>query len=433
MRNQLAIRVLTMGSAALFITAPVLAAAPANPILGLNGHTATNAYDSDTGAGVYGLSFGIDGGGATFNANGDLTGLADRTTCGATNTTCKILDGSGDGMLMYLVTDGSGKKHIDQIVGQSDNVNGLFLGELFVEYNGGGTIAGGTNTDSMASKYVMKDVAELASAGSGFRLSAEWLRGDYQQIQPSSFTAAAGANGGAGRDLDAVIDMNIGGVVTFHADGVNSENGGVNQAGMVVDIQSGTTADNTDADAEVAQAIGVFHTRLQGGSAPYTSSNTDIGNTDYRLGSPTVTLGTSTLAFAANDGASATYIHQTGFGFSGQSSESQSIDHSELRDFSFLKINKTTGFPSTAIGTFQDPENGVYLTTGVLTATSQSGVAEMYEPTTALSNTAHPTDFTANLATTGANDADTAGAGGEFTATSDLINAWNTVFGSDPE
>jgi hypothetical protein len=433
MRNKLAIRVLTLSSVALFITAPVLAAVPTNPILGLNGHTATNAYDSGTGYGVYGLSYGIDGGGATFNANGDLTGLADRATCGATNATCKILDGSGDGMLMYLVTDGSGKKHIDQIVGQNDNVNGLFLGELFVEYNGGGALAGGVNIDSMASKYVMKDVAELASAGSGFRLSAEWLRGDYQQIQPSSFTAATTAGGGTTRDLDTVIDMNIGGVVTFHADGVTSENGGVNQAGMVVDIQSGTTADNTDADAEVAQAIGVFHTRLQGGNNPYTSTNTNIGNTDYRLGSPTVTLGTSTLAFAANDGVSATYIHQTGFGFSGQSAESQSTDHPELRDFSFLKINKTAGFPSAAIGTFQDPENGVYATTGVLTATSQSGVAEMYEATTAATNAAHPTDFTANVATTGANDAATAGAGGEFTATSALINAWNTVFGSAPE
>ena len=128
-------KLMALGSVALFVTATAaMAGVPANPVLGLSGHTATNAYDGDTGAGVYGLSYGIDGGGATFNANGDLTGLADRATCGATNATCKILDGSGDGMLMYLVTDGSGKKHINQVVGQSDNVNGLFLGELFVEY-----------------------------------------------------------------------------------------------------------------------------------------------------------------------------------------------------------------------------------------------------------------------------------------------------------
>ena len=132
-------KVMALGSVALFVTASAaMAGVPSNPILGLNGHTATNAYDAGTGYGVYGISFGIDGGGATFNANGDLTGLADRATCGSTNPTCKVLDGSGDGMLMYLVTDGSGKKHINQIVGTNTADDGLFLDESFVEYNGGG-------------------------------------------------------------------------------------------------------------------------------------------------------------------------------------------------------------------------------------------------------------------------------------------------------
>jgi hypothetical protein len=431
-----------------------MAGVPANPILGLSGHTATNAYDGDTGYGVYGLSYGIDGGGATFNANGDLTGLADRATCGATNATCKILDGSGDGMLMYLVTDGSGKKHINQIVGSNTSDAGLFLGELFVEYNGGGALTGGVNIDSMASKYIMKDADELASAGSGFSLSAEWLRGDYQQTQPSGFqqsnangAGAAGVPNGAGngRDLDAVIDMNIGGVVTFHADGVTSENGGVNQAGMVVDIQSGTTADNTAADAEDAQAMGVFHTRLQGGSGPYTTTNTNIGNLNYGLGSPTIALGTGTLQFGANDGASVTYLHQVGFGFNGNADEDYTVDHPEDRDFSYLRISRTVGYPSQAVGTFQDPMNGVYAAASTtdgasITATSQLGAAPMYLAGTAASNTVHAPDYNSSLNTATANDIFAAGTGGEFTSTGasdhdtdDLQAAWSAIFGTSAE
>ena len=157
-----------VSSAALFVSANAMAALPPNPILTLSGHTATNAYDSDSQNGVYGLSYAIDGGGATFNANGDLTGLAARATCGSTNPTCKVLDGSGDGMLMYMVTDGAGKKHINQIVGTNTLDDGLFLGESFVEYNGGGILSippVGVSVNSMASKYIIKDAAELATAG----------------------------------------------------------------------------------------------------------------------------------------------------------------------------------------------------------------------------------------------------------------------------
>jgi hypothetical protein len=446
-------KVMALGSATLFVTASAaMAGVPSNPILGLNGHTATNAYDTGTGYGVYGLSFSIDGGGATFDANGDLTGLADRAACGATNATCKIMDGSGDGMLMYLVTDGSGKKHINQIVGSNTSDAGLFLGELFVEYNGGGALAGGVNIDSMASKYIMKDAAELASAGSGFRLSAEWLRGDYQQTQPSGFqqsnatgAGAAGVPGGAGngRDLDTVIDMNIGGVVSFHADGITSENGGINQAGMVVDIQSGTNADNTAADAEDAQAMGVFHTRIQGGNAPYLTTNTNIGNTDYGLGSPTITLGTGVLAFSASDGASVTYLHQVGFGFNGSPDEDYTIDHPELRDFSYIRAWRTAGVPSTAIGTFQDPMNGVYAAASTsdgatIAATSQLGSTPMYLTGAGITagNTAHAPDYDSVLNTSTANDIFAAGTGGEFVGTGasnhdtdDIQAAWLAIFG----
>jgi hypothetical protein len=446
---------MALGSVALFVTASAaMAGVPANPILGLNGHTAANAYDADTGFGVYGLSYGIDGGGATFNANGDLTGLADRAACGATNATCKILDGSGDGMLMYLVTDAAGKRHINQIVGSNTSDGGLFLGELFVEYNGGGALAGGVSIDSMASKYVMADATELASAGSGFRLSAEWLRGDYQQTQPSgmqqSNATGAGATGfpagaGSGRDLDTVIDMNVGGVVSFHADGITSENGGINQAGMVVDIQSGTTADNTAADAEDAQAMGVFHTRIQGGNNPYTTTNTNIGNTDYRLGSPTIVMGTGTLAFGANDGASVTYLHQVGFGFNGSPDEDYTVDHPELRDFSYIRAWRTDGVPSTAIGTFQDPMNGVYAASSTtdgasIVATSQLDSTPMYLAGTTASNTVHAPDYDSALNTATANDIFAAGTGGEFVGTGasdhdteDLQAAWLAIFGVSAE
>ena len=359
-------------------------------------------------------------------------------------------------MLMYLVTDGSGKKHINQIVGSNTSDAGLFLGELFVEYNGGGALTGGVNIDSMASKYIMKDADELASAGSGFRLSAEWLRGDYQQTQPSGFQQAnanaAGGTGvpngaGNGRDLDTVIDMNIGGVVSFHADGLTTENGNTNNAGMLVDIQSGTNADNTAADAEDAQAMGVFHTRIQGGSAPYLTTNTNIGNTDYGLGSPTVTLGTGVLAFGASDGASVTYMHQVGFGFNGTPDEDYTVDHPELRDFSYIRAWRTAGLPTSALGQFQDPMNGVYASASStdgssLTATSQLGSTPMYiaGAATTTNNTIHAADYNSVLNTATANDIFAAGTGGEFVGTGasnhdtdDIQAAWSAIFGVSAE
>jgi hypothetical protein len=301
----------------------------------------------------------------------------------------------------------------------------------------------------------MKDADELASAGSGFRLSAEWLRGDYQQTQPSGFqqsnangAGAAGVPNGAGngRDLDAVIDMNIGGVQSFHADGVTSENGGVNQAGMVVDIQSGTNADNTAANAEDAQAMGVFHTREQGGNGPYLTTNTNIGNTNYGLGSPTITLGTGVLAFGANDGASVTYLHQVGFGFNGNADEDYTVDHPELRDFSYVRAARTAGFPSQAIGTFQDPMNGVYASAstsdgGYLVATSQMNSIPLYGPAPVVAtNTAHAPDYNSSLNTATANDIFATGQGGEFVGTGasnhdtdDIQAAWSAIFGVSAE
>jgi hypothetical protein len=301
----------------------------------------------------------------------------------------------------------------------------------------------------------MKDADELASAGSGFRLAAEWLRGDYQQTQPSGMqqsnangAGAAGVPNGAGngRDLDTVIDMNIGGVVSFHADGVVGENANINQAGMVIDIQSGTNADNTQADAEDAQAMGVFHVRNQGGNNPYTSTNTNIGNTNYGLGSPTIVLGTGTLAFGATDGAAVTYLHQVGFGFNGNADEDYTVDHPELRDFSYVRASRTAGLPSAAIGTFSDPMNGVYASAstsdgGSIVATSQMGSDPLYNPApVAASNTIHAPDYNSVLNTATANDIFAAGSGGEFVGTGasnhdtdDIQAAWLAIFGVSAE
>jgi hypothetical protein len=320
----------------------------------------------------------------------------------------------------------------------------------------------------MASKYIMKDTAELASAGSGFSLSAEWLRGDYQQIQPSSFTASTTANGGAGRDLDAVIDMNIGGTVSFHGEGLTTENGGLNNAGFLVDITAGTNSNNTTqvdsngntfaqaqvlnpsltlaeyaADvAEQQQAMGVFHMRSQGGSAPYTSSNTNIGNSNYGLGSPTVTIGTGVLAFAATDGANVTYLHQAGFGFNGTADDGYTTDHAELRDFSYIRATKTNGIPGTGIGTFADPMNGQLAAGSVsdgayIVATSQQDSTPLVVTgTVALQNTTHAADYNSVLTAVGQNDIFTTGAGGEFVGTGasnhdtdDLQAAWLAIFG----
>jgi hypothetical protein len=445
------IKTLSLGSsAALFVSAGALAALPPNPVLSLSGHTATNAYNSDTGNGVYGLSYGIDGGGATFNANGDLTGLADRAACGATNATCKILDGSGDGMLMYLVTDGAGKKHINQIVGTYTPTDGLFLDESFVEYNGGNVLSippTGSNVNSMANKYIIKDADELASAGSGFRLSAEWLRGDYQKTQPSAYEGANAngddddddVNGGGDNvNLDTIVDMNIGHVQSFHMDGTVSQDGAPEIG--VIDIQAGTNADNTAADAEDAQAMGQFHTRNQGGNA-YFTTNPGIGTLNYNLGSPTITLGTGTLKFGAADGASVTFIHQAGFGFNGSADEDYTVDHSELRDFSYIRAWRTAALPSSNVGTFQDPMRGIYASAsltdgGSLTATSQKGVNEVYVSAPVIgTNTAHAPDFNGVLVTVTANDIMSAGTGGEFTATGeinstdDLALLFSQIFG----
>jgi hypothetical protein len=299
----------------------------------------------------------------------------------------------------------------------------------------------------------MKDADELASAGSGFRLSAEWLRGDYQQTQPSGMQAANNAgfpNGaGAGRDLDTVIDMNIGGVVSFHADGIVGENANTNQAGLVVDIQSGTNADNTQANAEDAQAMGVFHNRNQGGNAPYTSTNTNIGNTNYALGSPTVTLGTGVLQFGATDGASVTYLHQVGFGFNGNADEDYTVDHPELRDFSYLRIARTAGLPGAGGnigGTFANPMLGTYASGsltdgGMIAATSQMGSTPLYvaAPIAANSLVSVP-DYNSVMNTTTANDIFAAGNGGEFVGTGasnhdtdDLQAAWLAIFGVSAE
>jgi hypothetical protein len=235
--------------------------------------------------------------------------------------------------------------------------------------------------------------------------------------------------------------MNIGHVQSFHLDGTVDQDGGPEDA--VIDIQAGTNADNTATDAEDAQAMGQFHTRNQGGNT-YFSTNTNIGNLNYHLGSPTVTLGTGTLKFGAVDGASVTFIHQAGFGFNGSADEDYTVDHPDQRDFSYIRAWRTAGLPSSFVGTFQDPMRGIYASAsltdgGSLTATSQKGVNEMYigapVPGT---NTAHAPDFNGVLVTVSANDIMAAGAGGEFTATGQynstdqLVSIFNQIFGIAP-
>jgi hypothetical protein len=141
-----------------------------------------------------------------------------------------------------------------------------------------------------------------------------------------------------------------------------------------------------------------------------------------------------------------TYLHQVGFGFNGNADEDYTVDHPELRDFSYVRASRTAGLPSSAIGTFQDPMNGVYASAstsdgGYLVATSQMNSTPLYGPApVAASNTIHAPDYNSVLNTATANDIFAAGNGGEFVGTGasnhdtdDIQAAWSAIFGVSAE
>jgi hypothetical protein len=403
---------LTMGSAALIVSGAAMAAAPTSPVTSLSAHSALNYAISQTA--------GIANPG-NYDTNGDL--LTGGLTCGNGGTiTCTEMDGTGDGMIQYKVTDNSNtaspKSHVELVVGQMYD-GGLFLSDTFVRYNGG------VSLNSMASKLVIKDQTELAAADTGFRVDAEWLRGDYQTFQPEAFNNAL-ANAPVTR-MDSIVDMNIGGVETFHAEGQVGENGDFSIGGLV-DIQANTTAANTAAGAPV------FHMRSQGGTSA------TAGAIDYQPGANTISLGGQTLAFGANDGVSATYIRQAmpGFNSTDNYTSGNPVDDPTLRDFAYVKFTQFSaggGFPPINIGQPNDPMNGIPVQVASLTTTSQSGaVAVLGGAVTAANNAIHAPDFNGVGAGAGLNDPGTQ-TNGTFLSSevTNIQSAWSTIFGSAPQ
>jgi hypothetical protein len=142
-----------------------------------------------------------------------------------------------------------------------------------------------------------------------------------------------------------------------------------------------------------------------------------------------------------------TYLHQVGFGFNGNADEDYTVDHPELRDFSYIRAWRTAGLPTSALGQFQDPMNGVYASASStdgssLTATSQLGSTPMYiaGAATTTNNTIHAADYNSVLNTATANDIFAAGTGGEFVGTGasnhdtdDIQAAWSAIFGVSAE
>ncbi len=420
MRNNQRLQMLTMGSVALIVSGGAIAGAPTSPVTSLSAHSALNYAISQTP--------GIAGAG-NYDSNGDL--LTAGLTCGNGGTvTCTVMDGTGDGMIQYKVTDNTNtaapKSHIELVVGQMYD-GGLFLSDTFVNYGGG------TSLNSMANKLVIEDQTELAAAGTGFSLTSEWLRGSYQTFQPSAtFNALTNTSGAL---MDSIVDMNIGGVETFHAEGQNGASdsqGDWNQGNAeLIDIQSGTTAANTSSNAADAAAMGVFHTRNQGGAA--------LGTYNYEPGANTIVLGGQTLALGPIDGVAATYIHQdqAGMGFNGSPTDSYATDDPTLRDFAYVKFVQVdvTGFPPVDIGKPQDPMLGQPQQVASLTTTSQVGVngalGGLVFPT---NNNVREPDFNGVGAAVGVNDPSTY-TNGEF-LTSNVTNiqaAWSTIFGTGPQ
>ncbi len=426
MSKKLNLHMLTMGSVALIVSGGAMAGAPTSPVTSLSTHTALNYAISQTP--------GIAGAG-NYDSNGDL--LTGGLSCGNGGTvTCTVMDGTGDGMIQYKVTDNSNtaapKTHIELVVGQMYD-GGLFLSDTFVRYNGGQSL------NSMANKLVIADPTELAAAGTGFSLTTEWLRGDYQTFQPTAGNNAIGngntaqSGGAPGTRMDSIVDMNIGGVETFHADGQVGENGDFSIGGTV-DITAGTTVANTASGAGDAAAMGVFHMRSQGGTSA------TAGAIDYQPGASTVVLGGQTLALGANDGVSATYIHQdqAGMGFNGSPTDSYATDDPTLRDFAYVNVTTFSaagGFPPVNIGQPQDPMNGIPVQTASLQTTSQRNVAAVLGgAVTAVNNTLHGPDFNGAGAAVGVNDPSTY-TNGEFLQSNvtDIQTAWTTIFGSAPQ
>jgi len=426
-------QILTMGSVALIVSAGAMAAAPSAPVSSLASHTD--------------LSYAIDNTGGLQFTNGVLSS-ATSNACSASGITCTPMDGSGtEGMVQYLVHDANtGQNHIEMIVGTNDPTvggDGLFLSDTFVNYGGA------TALNSMANKMVIADPTSynhltLAVDSSatvpqdGFVLASEWLRGDYQTFQPNGTTNATGNV--AGTRMDSMVDMTLGGVQSFHAEGQSGENGDFSIGGLV-DIQQGTNAGNTASNADDAQAMGVFHFISQGGT------NAAAGAINYGVGTLpiTVSLGGNTLTIPANGGVTATYINQQGFGMAGNESDNYATDP-QNQDFAYINLHAISptaggGFPGIALGTPTNPENGELASVGHLVDTSQiteagSQVASIYEATTTAQNTAPETGMTSSQVNADVGDTNfaTTGQAGDFTATNAtaIQSAWSSIFGAGP-
>lgn len=441
--NKLNVGVLSMGSAALIVSAGAMAGAPQSPVSLL----VNNTYNATTGYGTSGLNYAIQGvtvgtggsiAGATFDSNGDLVSLA--SACNSGNTSCQLLDGSGDGMLQYLIKDTNGKSHVEMIVGTDTAASGLFLSDTFVEYSGG------TSLDSMANKMIIEDAAALANTGSvtnnaGFILDAEWRRGDYQtQVSSEAFNHTL-ANGGNGADLDSIVDMTVGGVQTFHMDGLVSENGALTAgAGNDVDIQQGTTFANTSQVFGEAAAMGVFESRTQGGDG-YNGSS--LAYNPFTTAT-TLTLGGATLGFTTSSGVQATYIQQQGQGYYGFQSENFGVQHPELVDFAYLSVKAIggNGTASAAIGTYTNPLSGNQPDTGSIMADTQNnfgGPGLLVQANAANASTTTPINFLGQGTTVGDGTISTQGnyntpasTAGEFLQSNiaPLTGAWSQIFGT---
>jgi len=430
---------LATGAATLIVSGGAMAAAV--PLTQLSAHSATNPNTATA------LEFTVNNGaffaGATFDANGNLdAGAANQaliqatSTCAATNVTCTLLDGSGDGMLQYLVKNTTnGKTFINLLVGQKGyddgDANGVFFNETYVTYNGNSPYS----ANSMANRAIIKDGLAVANAEGGMTLGFEWLRGAFQTLT-NSFTLAVGTNGVSGGNaggqavrMDGITDQLINGVQAFHYEGMSEENGAPGANGAANSIAYGLTIDMGGAGTQVAnaadaQAMGVFAYEATGGTL--------VGGVNYQPNATTITLGTNSISTSttAGNGARAVYVGQQMSGFNGSQTDSYATDDRTKRDFGYVRYTTTAGAPSNATGSFTDTQLGVGTTLQSIAMTSQFGTNSVVTGTTAPSNTVRETDYL-GTAPNGANvnDFTTAGAGGEFVNSAGLLTSWTSLFG----
>lgn len=426
---------LAAGAASLIVSGGAMAAAV--PLTTLSAHAVTNPNTATP------LDYTInDAGfqaGATFDANGNLQindALVQATAmCSSTDVTCTLLDGSGDGMMQYLVKNTSnGKSFVELINGSSTVDDGKFFNETFVTYNGNSP----SEANSVASKSIIQDTLAVANLEGGFNLSSEWLRGAFQTAT-TSFTNAntsptsgvsQGNAGGRAIRMDAITSQVINGVVAFTYTGMSEENGapgGTGAANTVagdVTIEVGTNAGNTLANLADAQSVGVFAYRSTGGQLD--------GIIDYTpTQSQTITLGTSSINTGTlGSGLRAMYVGQQMTGFNGSQTDSYTTDDRTKREFGYIRYTTTAGMPSTATGSWTDTQLGVGITLASISMSSQGGATAQVTGTTAASNTLRETDYLVSQVGAGST-AYGVGAGGEgtFTNSAGLLSQWSALFG----